>query len=144
MQQLTTIAESIITFINQVAVPFLFAIAFIVFLFGVFRYFILGGASDEKRKEGRTMIIYSVVGFAVMIVVWGLVNLIVGTLGITNNAMPALPTFNTTNTNNTTNTSGGAGTPTNILPTGMYNNGTPSTDSSIPKDTPNSNLPGIY
>lgn len=143
MQQLTTIIQSIITFINQVAVPLLFAVAFIVFLFGVFRYFILGGANEEKRKEGRTMIIYSVVGFAVMIVVWGLVNLVVGTLGITNNAMPALPTFNTTNTSNTTNTTNTTGTPTNILPTGVYNTN-PSTNSNTPQGTPSDNLPGIY
>lgn len=102
MQQLTAIASSIITFINTVAVPLVFAVAFIVFLFGVFRYFIVGGANAEKRKEGTQLIVYALIGFAVMIVVWGLVNLIVGTLGFTNNTRPPLPTFSNTSTDNTT------------------------------------------
>lgn len=101
MQQLTKIATSLITFINTVAVPLIFAVAFIVFLFGVFRYYIAGGTNAEKRKEGTQLIMYSLIGFAVMIVVWGLVNLVVGTLGITNNNQPALPTFSNTPSSNT-------------------------------------------
>lgn len=133
MQQLTAIAQSIITFINQTAVPLLFAVAFIVFLFGVFRYFIAGGASDEKRKEGRTMIIYSVVGFAVMIVLWGLVNLIIGTLGFSDTTMPKLPTFNSTGTTGTTNTTNTTGTTNNGTFPIPANNGllSPGTTNSI-------------
>ena len=113
MDNLKKIIDSLITFINGSLVPLVFAIAFIVFLYGVFRYFVLGGANEEKRKEGRQLIIYSVVGFAVMIVIWGLVNLIIGTLGLTNTAMPALPTFTTTNsTSQTTQTGTNAGAAT--------------------------------
>lgn len=100
MQQLTNIASSIVTFINVVAVPLIFAVAFIVFLFGVFRYYIAGGANPEKRKEGTQLIVYALIGFAVMIVVWGLVNVIIGTLGITNNNRPNLPTFGNTGSGN--------------------------------------------
>ena len=93
MEQLTKIATSIIDFINNVAVPLVFAVAFIVFIFGVFRYFIAGGANPEKRKEGGQLIMYSVIGFAVMIAIWGLVNLIVNTFGFDSKARPDLPTF---------------------------------------------------
>lgn len=113
MQQLTNIANSIITFINNVAVPLVFAVAFIVFIFGVFRYYIAGGANAEKRKEGTQLIMYSLIGFAVMIVVWGLVNVIVGTLGITNNARPALPTFSGTGSDAGTVQSPSSGTAQN-------------------------------
>lgn len=106
MDQLTKIATDLVNFINTVAVPLIFAVAFIVFLFGVFRYFIVGGANPEKRKEGTQLIVYALIGFAVMICVWGLVNLLVGTLGFTNNTRPALPTFSgseaTTGTTKTT------------------------------------------
>src|SRR5947209_5436107 len=100
MQELTNIVQSLITFINAVAVPLVFAVAFIVFLFGVFRYFIAGGANPEKRKEGTQLIMYSVIGFAVMISVWGLVNLVVGTFSFTSTTRPALPSFNNTGTGN--------------------------------------------
>lgn len=117
MKQLTDIANSLITFINNVAVPLVFAVAFIVFLFGVFRYYIAGGANPEKRKEGTQLIMYSIIGFAVMIVVWGLVNLVVGTFGFTNNTRPALPTFS--GTSNTTGIGNGSATqnPTTQNPT---------------------------
>ena len=101
MQQLTDIANSIISFINTVAVPLVFAVAFIVFLFGVFRYFIAGAAKPEKRKEGTQLILYSIIGFAVMIVVWGLVNLVVGTFGFKDTSRPNLPTFGNTNSSGT-------------------------------------------
>jgi|GEM_PF-2857679 len=114
MEQLTKIASSLITFINTVAVPLIFAVAFIVFLFGVFRYYIVGAANAEKRKEGTQLIVYSLIGFAVMIVVWGLVNLIVGTLGFTDNTRPCLPTFDNSGCAST-NTSTGA-QPVNLLP----------------------------
>ena len=117
MQQLTKIATSLIDFINNVAVPLVFAVAFIVFIFGVFRYFIAGGASPEKQKEGRQLIMYSVIGFAVMIAIWGLVNLVVNTFGFDSKARPDLPTFGAPS-NSTTGSAapGTAGSPA-VTPT---------------------------
>lgn len=111
MQQLTKIASDIIDFINGTAVPLVFAIAFIVFLIGVFRYFIYGGANEESRKSGRQLIIYSIIGFAVMIVVWGLVNLIVGTFGFDTNTRPDLPTFAAPSNNGVAGNANSVGTP---------------------------------
>ena len=36
-----------------VAVPLIFAVAFIVFIWGVFKFFILGGGNEEQREGGR-------------------------------------------------------------------------------------------
>jgi hypothetical protein len=135
MDTLTKIATSIITFINDVLVPLVFAIAFIVFIFGVFRYMIAGAADPEKRKNGTQLILYSVIGFAVMVSVWGLVNLLVGTFGFDSNARPCLPTFSgNCNSGSVTNTTNGE--PTNLLPSGYTSPNEPtSTDTG---------LPGIY
>lgn len=79
--------------INTVIVPVVFAIAFIVFLWGVFNYFIAGGANEEKRQEGAKFVFSAVIGFVVMLSIWGLVNLAGSLLPGMNNNRPDLPTF---------------------------------------------------
>jgi NADH:ubiquinone oxidoreductase subunit 2 (subunit N) len=71
--------EFIINIINTVAVPVLFAIAFIVFIFGIFQYFILARGDEEKQAQGRSLMLYGLVGFFLMVSVWGLVNILLGT-----------------------------------------------------------------
>ena len=59
-------------------VPIIVALAIVAFLYGVQRY-ILAGASEEKIKEGRNMMIYGIIGIFVMVSVWGLVRIVVQT-----------------------------------------------------------------
>ncbi len=92
---MTTIT-GIITNIQKIVdllVPLVFAVAFIVFIFGVFRYFILGGGNEEKRAQGRQLIMWGIIAFVVMVSVWGLVNVITGTLNFGSTTRPNLPTF---------------------------------------------------
>ncbi len=83
---------SVVGIVNTILVPLLVAIAFIVFLWGVFNYFILGADSEEKRKEGRTFVLYGIIGFVIMFSVWGLVQLFRSTLGLSGGNVPAAPT----------------------------------------------------
>src|ERR1700679_2310000 len=64
----------IINTINQIIVPVLFAIAFIVFIYGVFETFILGAGNDEAKEKGKSLMLWGLIGFFVMVSVWGLVN----------------------------------------------------------------------
>lgn len=82
-----SLAKWVIDFINNIAVPLVFALSFIVFIFGVFRYFIAGAANEEKRKSGRDIMIYGIIGFVVMICVWGIVHILTGTIRL-NNSVP--------------------------------------------------------
>jgi len=110
---IANIIANIIAFINNILVPFVFAIAFIVFLYGVLQYFFLKGATDPKaRAEGSKFIFGAVIAFAVMLTVWGLVNIVKGTLNLDTN-QPALPVFNPGGTNNS---SGSTGTQTGDVP----------------------------
>ena len=81
----------VIGIINNVAVPLVFALAFIVFLWGVFQYFIAGAADEEKREGGKSLMIYGLIGFFVMVSVWGLVNLLTGTFNL-RTVPPVFPT----------------------------------------------------
>lgn len=79
-----TIGTGIIALINNVLVPLVFAIAFVVFIWGVFQYFIAGGADEEKREAGKSLMLWGIIGFFVMASVWGLVNILKGTFILTN------------------------------------------------------------
>jgi len=86
-QGVGSLATSIINLINSVLVPLVFAIAFIVFLWGVFQYFIAGGHDEEKRETGKSLMLWGIIGFFVMVSVWGLVNILKGSVSL-NNTVP--------------------------------------------------------
>lgn len=87
-------SNSFIYFINAVLVPVLFAIAFLYFVYGVYKYFILGAENDKERETGRDFVLWSLVGFAVILSVWGLVNVLVNTFNIpTGGVPPRYPTL---------------------------------------------------
>lgn len=77
----------VINIINNIAVPVVFAVAFIVFIWGVFKYFILGGHDEEARGSGKDLMLYGLIGFFVMVSVWGLVNILVNSVRL-NNVQP--------------------------------------------------------
>ena len=89
---LCSIGSTILYLINAVAVPLLFAISFIVFLFGIANAYILSHGDPAKVKQGHQLILWGLIGFAVMISVWGLVNVVANTFGLTGSSAPALPT----------------------------------------------------
>ncbi len=86
-----------ISFIDSIVVPIVFALAFVVFIVGIYRYFILGGSNEEKRKEGQQLLLWGLIGFVIMLSVWGLINVINGTLGLSSAVRPQYPVFNQSN-----------------------------------------------
>ena len=63
--------------VNDYFVPMLIAVAFITFLWGVYKYFII---PDGEREEGRQFIMYGIIGLVVIFSVWGLVNIVKDTI----------------------------------------------------------------
>ncbi len=64
------------TFLADVLVPIVFTLAFLVFIWGVLQYFILGGGDEEKQEKGKSLMLYGIIGFVVMVSIWGIVNLL--------------------------------------------------------------------
>lgn len=75
--------------LNNTVIPFLVLIATVIFLWGVVRYITAGG-DEDKVKEGRNLIIYGIIFLAVMIGVWGFVNIVL-TFIFTNNTPANIP-----------------------------------------------------
>ncbi len=86
------VANTILYIINYVLVPVLFAIAFIVFLYGIASAYIFSGGDKGRVAEGHRLILWGVIAFAVMISIWGLVNVVASTFGLTGYSAPAPPT----------------------------------------------------
>ncbi len=71
---------NILEFTNDILIPFIIGIGFLVFVWGMFKYFIAGGADEGKREEGKSLMIYATLGFVLIIVFWGIVNLLTSSL----------------------------------------------------------------
>jgi len=58
----------ILSFINIYLIPFIIGIGFLVFVWGMFQYFIYGGANDEAKEKGRSLMVYATLGFVLIII----------------------------------------------------------------------------
>jgi len=72
-------------------IPVLIALGVLYFVWGVIMYVVAG--DEEKKKEGRDKIVYGLIGLAVIIGLWGLVNLLRNTFGLSNTTNIELPTI---------------------------------------------------
>lgn len=74
-------STGLIGIVNTVVVPVIFALAFAVFLWGVFKYFFLHVDNESERAEGQKFVLWGIIGMVVLFSVWGLVNILLSTLG---------------------------------------------------------------
>jgi hypothetical protein len=92
--EIGTFMGYVLKFINDVVIPFILAIGFLMFIWGIFKFFILGGANDEAKESGKSLIMYAISGFVIILAFWGIVNIISNGLGLedTLDNTPSVPT----------------------------------------------------
>ncbi|MDA1335183.1 MAG: hypothetical protein O2794_04205 [bacterium] len=76
--------------INSV-IQFLIVLVSLVFIAGVIKY-IFSAGDAEKAAEARHFVVFSLVGLVLIFVFWGLVNVVINSLGL-DNTPPSLPNF---------------------------------------------------
>ena len=86
---------NILQFANDVLIPFIIGIGFLVFVFGMFQYFIAGGVNDDKKKKGKDLMIYATLGFVMIVVFWGIVNLLANSTGLEGDTLDNRPQIET-------------------------------------------------
>ena len=92
-QATETFFEKVQSLINS-SIGLLLGIATLVFLVGVIQFVIAGG--DEKKvSSAKIFMLWGIIGLVVMVAAWGIVNLVVNTLGLDTTTVPSLPTFST-------------------------------------------------
>lgn len=97
LSNISTFIQNIIRFMNNTLVPLVFALAFLVFLWGMFKTFILGGSDEDKQKEGKQLMMYAIAGFVIMVSLWGIVNLVAKGFGFSGKELQDIPDLPTRN-----------------------------------------------
>ncbi|MEI6280397.1 MAG: hypothetical protein WCP17_00115 [bacterium] len=70
-------------------IPIIILLGVVYFIWGVVTFVI---ASDEEAKAaGKNRIIYGIIGLAVIVAMWGLVNILVNTFGISTTGITTFP-----------------------------------------------------
>ncbi len=80
MQSALVLLHKIIEFIINPIIVLMFAAAVLVFLYGVFEY-VKDSGSEDARSTGQRHILSGVFGLFIMISVFGIVQLILRTVG---------------------------------------------------------------
>lgn len=68
--------------INNSIIPILFALATLLFIWGVVKFFFINVDEEPKREQGKQFMIWGIVALAVMLSMWGLVNVLRSTFGL--------------------------------------------------------------
>jgi predicted PurR-regulated permease PerM len=89
--------RSLLVFLDTIFLPFLLAIAFLFFVFNVFRFFIWNGDSEEGREKAKGLALYGVLAFVIIVVFWGIVNLISRSVGLCGQDAPTADYINLKN-----------------------------------------------
>lgn len=74
--------SGIVGAINTVVVPFIVALSFLVFVWGVVNLYFLHSHEETKRAQGRAFVLWGIIGMVVVFSIWGFVNILLSTLGI--------------------------------------------------------------
>lgn len=88
---LTSIINFFTCVIINSVVPMLVALAVIGFIYGIIKYF-LNPDNEEKRKDGKSFMLWGIVTLFVMVSIWGLVGILSNTfLDGSTPILPGLP-----------------------------------------------------
>ncbi len=75
-------SSGVIGALNSIVVPVIITLAFLVFIWGVIKYFFINGDNEEQRAEGRSFILWGLLGLVLIFAIWGVVRILLSTLGI--------------------------------------------------------------
>ena len=67
--------------VNTYLIPFMIALAVLGFIYGVFLFFIMGSSDEEKRAQGRSLMLYALIGFVAIVALWGIVTFLAEAFG---------------------------------------------------------------
>ncbi|MEK7201442.1 MAG: hypothetical protein AAB737_02300 [Patescibacteria group bacterium] len=72
------LVDSLVKVVDTAVMPLLYALAFLLFLIGMVRFFFMEG--EEGRQKGRVFMLWGMIGFVVLFGVWGIVRLLLSVL----------------------------------------------------------------
>jgi len=88
----TSFAEQLQSLVD-ILIPIVVALALLFFFWGL-ATFILAAGNEEKRKEGKKMMIWAVVALFIMAAVWGIIQLLANIFGVETGGTIETPRIN--------------------------------------------------
>ncbi|PIP69142.1 hypothetical protein CO033_02145 [Candidatus Nomurabacteria bacterium CG_4_9_14_0_2_um_filter_32_10] len=73
----------VVCIINGSVIPLIFALAVVMFIWGVVQY-VINSDEEAKKEKGKQFMIWGIIGLTVMVSIWGLVSILGSTFGIQN------------------------------------------------------------
>lgn len=73
--------------INNSVIPLIFALAVLMFVWGVVQ-FVINSDEEAKKEKGKQFMLWGIIALTVMISVWGLVGILSSTFGIKGSVLP--------------------------------------------------------
>lgn len=72
-------------------IPFLVALSVVAFVYGIIQYFLYPD-NEEKKKNGKTFMLWGLIALFVMVSIWGIVGVLSNTVpGVGAPKLPGLP-----------------------------------------------------
>jgi hypothetical protein len=87
--KLADILKYVTCMIQRMIVPLLFSLGGLFFIMGMVKF--ITSSDSEERKEGKQFMIWGVIGFSVILSIWGILTILKDTIHI-DNAAPVIPT----------------------------------------------------
>ena len=81
-QSLQTLVPGLIGFISDTLIPFLFSVAFLIFLYSAVKYFIIEGNNEKGQEKAKNLALYSVMAFVFIIIFFGIVKMLTISTGL--------------------------------------------------------------
>ncbi len=89
----TSIIKFATCILSKGIIPLLVALAVTAFIYGIIQFF-LNPENEEKRKAGKSYMLWGIIALFVMVSFWGLVGILTSTFTPTNGSnvyLPGLP-----------------------------------------------------
>ena len=77
-KDLKYLIDLVIQYFNY-AIYLIIGLAIVMFVWNVYKYFVKGGDDVTAKKEAGLYVMWSIIGFFVILSLWGLVNILVNT-----------------------------------------------------------------
>ena len=85
VRDLNSLVDFIVKYIND-GIMLIMAFATLIFVYNVVQYFVV--KTDADRTEASKYLLYSIIGLAVIVSFWGLVNVVIRTFDLQNTNQP--------------------------------------------------------
>lgn len=86
--KLQGLLDYVVCIIGKSVVPFIFALAIIMFIWGTIKFLIIDVNEEKKREQGKQFMLWGIIALAVMISIWGLVQILGDTFNIDTTFLP--------------------------------------------------------